>query len=232
MIVAVTGGMGSGKSTASKILARVMEAEHLDTDQLCRMEMLPGHQGYEEFLRISGSRFLDAGGNIDRMLLRRAVFADRTIKTQLESILHPIVRRHVQGVYQECLLHSHHLVVEVPLLFESGWQHDYDVTVAVFVPEDLSLVRVGLRDNLAAEDIRRVFSSQLPISLKVKRADFVIDNSGTFTSTFSQLSWLGRKLESERKKWDSIRPPAKKLDSSDLNTYKGNNDLKLNPCLC
>lgn len=231
MIVAVTGNLGSGKSTASKILAGVLAAEHVDTDQLCRMEMLPGRQGYEEFRKCYGTRYLNADGSINRLLLRQSVFSDVRIKTQLESILHPLVRGHVTELYRKCQLQSQHLVVEVPLLFEVGWQQDFDVSVVVYVPEELCLARVLLRDKLAAEDIRRVFAQQLPIARKLQAAHFVIDNSGTYASTVSQLAWLGNKLKCERKKWESSRFPAKMLDSEDLNTYKGNNDLKSIPVL-
>lgn len=216
MIIAVTGSLGSGKSTASKILAGVLAAEHVDTDQLCRREMLPGMQGYEEFRRTFGTRYLNADGSLNRISLRHSVFNDSRIKTQLESILHPLVRGHVADLYRKCQQQSQHMVVEVPLLFEVGWQLDFDVSVVVYVPEDLCLARVMLRDNLAAEDIRRVFAQQLPIARKRKSAHFVIDNSGTFVSTVSQLAWLGKKLKYERKKWESSRLPAKPLSKNNM----------------
>lgn len=195
MIIAVTGGLGSGKSTASKILAKVLGAGHVDSDRICRMEMLPGRRGYEEFLRVFGDRFLHADGSLNRSDLRQAVFTDSQVKAQLENILHPLVRCQVAELYRNCRQTSQHLVVEVPLLFEVGWQQDFDVSVVVYVPEELCLARVRLRDGLAVEDIRRVFAQQLPIGLKRRSAHFVIDNSGTLVSTFLQLAWLGKKLK-------------------------------------
>jgi len=216
MIIAVTGSLGSGKSTASKILASVLAAEHVDTDQLCRLEMLPGRQGYDEFRKTYGTRYLNDDGSLDRILLRHSVFNDNRVKTQLESILHPLVRGHVADLYRKCQLQSQHMVVEVPLLFEVGWQQDFDVSVVVYVPEYLCFIRVLARDNLTAEDIRRVFAQQLPIDRKRKCADFVIDNSGIFVSTVSQLAWLGKKLKCERKKWESTRLPAKPLSNNNM----------------
>ena len=229
MMIAVTGSLGSGKSTASKILANFMAAGHVDTDQLCRMEMLPGRRGYEDFRKIFGNRFLNPDGSLDRVRLRRAVFGDSGIKAALENILHPLVRKQVADLNLKCRLSSKIMVVEVPLLFEVGWQKDFDVTVVVHIPEELSLTRVRLRDGLSAEDAGRVVAQQLPVSLKMQYADFVIDNSGTFAGTFLQLAWLGKKLKCGRKNVESISPPAKKLDSSEMNTYKGNNDLKSIP---
>lgn len=232
MNIAVTGNLGSGKSTVSRILAGVLEAEHVDTDQLCRKEMLSGSQGYDQFRKTFGPEYLHADGSINRVFLRQAVFGDSRIREELENILHPLVRQQVSDLSHVSSISGTHMVVEVPLLFEVGWQDDFDVWVVVYVPEDLCLSRVSVRDRLSAEEIQRVFASQLPISLKLKYAHFVIDNSGTFVSTALQLAWLGKKLKSERKSWESKEGPAKKLDSTDLNTYKGNNDLKLNPCLC
>ena len=232
MIIAVTGSLGSGKSTASKILAGVLDAGHIDTDQLCKKEMLPGSRGYEEFRKIFGARYLHADGTLNRVLLRQAVFGDGRIREELENILHPLVRLHVAELARRCNASGEHLVVEVPLLFEVGWQQDFDAWVVVYVPEDQCLARVSVRDGLSAAEIQRCFASQLPISLKLKLAHFVVDNSGTFVSTVQQLAWLGKKLKSGRKSWELNNRPAKKLDSTDMNTYKGNNDLKLNPCLC
>lgn len=208
MIVAVTGGLGSGKSTASRILAGVLAADHLDTDQFCRMEMLPGRRGYEGLRKVYGSRYLNADGSLNRPLLRHSVFHDVQVKMQLEGILHPLVREHVAELSRQCQRQSRHLVVEVPLLFEVGWQQDFDVSVVVYVPEDLCLARVSLRDHLAAEDIRRVFAQQLPIARKRAAADFVIDNTGTLVSTVCQLRWLGNRLNKRKSSRSPAQPPA------------------------
>ena len=232
MIIAITGGLGSGKSTVSKILAGALGVKCLDTDQLCRQEMLPGREGFAKFQEVYGTQFLQADGTLNRLLLRQAVFSNRNIREEIEKILHPVVRRHVADITKKAIADGRHLVVEVPLLFEAGWQHDFDVTVVVYVPEELSLARVSARDGLSASDIKRVFASQLPIALKLQYAHFVIDNAGTFVSTVQQIGWLEKKLQGDKKNWELNGRSAKKLDSKDLNTYKGNNDLKLNPCLC
>ena len=199
MNIAVTGGLGSGKSTASKILAVAMAADHLDTDQLCRQQMLPGSQGYAGFLQVFGDRYLLADGSLNRQLLRKAVFADSGVKKKLEMILHPLVRRQVAEHYKQCCSTRKNLVVEVPLLFEVGWQYDFAVSVVVYVPEELCCSRVAIRDGLTSEEILRVNSSQLPLSEKVKLADFIIDNGGTFVSTVQQIVWLGRILQRREK---------------------------------
>lgn len=199
MNVAVTGGFGSGKSTAGRILAVAMAAEHLDTDQLCRQQLQPGNPGLEKFRQVFGTRYLNVDGTLNRPLLRQAVFADGCAKKQLEMILHPLVRLQVSEHYAHCREVGRDLVVEVPLLFEVGWQHDFAVWVVVYVPEDLCVKRVSSRDGMAVDDIRRVICSQLPVAEKLAAAHFVIDNGGTFVSTVQQIAWLGKKLQGREK---------------------------------
>ena len=201
MLIAVTGGLGSGKSTVSRILAVAMSAEHIDTDQLCRQQMLPGSPGFVAFLQVFGNSYLFADGSLNRQLLRQAVFAERGVKKELEMILHPLVRKQVVEHYVHCCASGKSLVVEVPLLFEVGWQPEFDVSVVVYVPEEFSRSRVAARDGFTAGEIQRVCAAQLPISEKLKSADFVIDNRGTFVSTVQQVAWLGKKLQNRTDDW-------------------------------
>ncbi len=205
MNIAVTGGIGSGKSTASKILAVAMCAEHIDVDQLCRKQMQPGEQGLAAVVNVFGSGYLLADGSLNRPFFRRAVFADSGVRKQLEMILHPLVRKEVVDFYRQCRADGKNLVVEVPLLFEAGWQEDFAVSVVVYVPEPLCYRRVATRDGLTSAEIQQVFAAQMPFSEKVKVADFVIDNSGTFAGTVQQLAWLGKTLQSRENEWKSIK---------------------------
>lgn len=209
MNIAVTGGLGTGKSTVSRILAVALHGELIDTDQLCRRQMLPGAEGYKEFHRIFGETFIQDDGSINRPLLRQAVFDDVKLKKELENILHPIVRRQVAVRGKICSRSGGVIVVEVPLLYEVGWQDEFDVCVVVYVPEKLCLQRVMARDGMSSEQIRRIFNAQMPIKKKLDYADFIVDNSGTFVSMVQQIAWM-----------------SKKLDSIDLNTYKRNEDFK------
>lgn len=195
MKIAVTGGLGSGKSTVSKILAVAMSADHIDTDQLCREQLQPGKPGLNALSKVFGNRFLFADGALNRQLLRQAVFADSGVKKELEMIVHPLVRKQVAENYFHCCASGKNLVVEVPLLFEVGWQHDFTVCVVVYVPEELCFIRVAARDGFTAKEIQLVCAAQLPLSEKLQFADFIIDNSGTFVSTVQQAAWLGRNLQ-------------------------------------
>jgi dephospho-CoA kinase len=186
--------LGTGKSTVSKILAATLESELVDTDQLCRAQMLPGSEGFEEFNRIFGKKFRRSDATIDRPALRQAVFVNEEIRAQLENILHPLVQREVNSVCSSCRRRGKILVVEVPLLYEVGWQDEFDTSVVVYVPEKICIERVRARNGLAVEEIKQIMKNQMSIDKKCDHADFVIDNSGTFVSTVQQIAWLSKKL--------------------------------------
>jgi len=194
MNIAITGGLGTGKSTVSKILAAHLGAELIDTDNLCRLQMLPGKEGFMRFLQIFGGKYIQDDGAIDRLELRKAVFSNSDIKNRLESILHPIVRSEVASRCEESVVQGRIVVVEVPLLFEVNWQQDFEQTVAVYVLEKVCIQRVMARDGIDKDTISNILSAQIPIDIKRSLADYVIDNSSTFASTVQQVAWLTGKL--------------------------------------
>jgi len=161
--------------------------------------MLPGSEGFEKFCRFFGEKFIQSDGTIDRILLRHKVFDDPELRTKLESILHPIVRREVAARSRVCSAGGLFLIVEVPLLYEVGWQNEFDACLVVYVPEELCVKRVMARNGMLVEDIKQILNAQIPIKKKLASADLIIDNSGTFVSTVQQVTWMSRKLIRERK---------------------------------
>lgn len=194
MIIAVTGNLGTGKSTVSRLLAATLGAELLDTDQLSRRQLQAGQEGFATFMRKFGRQFLQENGDIDRQRLRSAVFTDGRVKKALEDILHPIVKRQVAERIAACKAAAVDLVVEVPLLYEVGWQEEFDMCVVVFIPSHLCVQRVLERDSVDAAEIKKVLASQMELSQKIALADVIIDNSGTFVSTVQQVSRLVRTI--------------------------------------
>lgn len=194
MNIAVTGCFGSGKSTVSKMLARHLDADYLDTDRLCRQMLEPEAAGYVELVKLYGRRFLASDGAIDRVALRRAVFSSPEVKSALEAILHPLVQHKVAEGARGCRLGGRHQVVEVPLLFEVGWQGAFDSTVVVSGEERQRLARVQRRDGLASEEIEAIAATQMSSVEKERLGTYVINNTGTFAATALQIAWLVKRL--------------------------------------
>lgn len=199
MNLAVTGSFGSGKSTVSRLLAQALGAEYIDTDILCRQLMLPGREGYQGLVSLFGVRFLAEDGSVDRRALRDAAFSIAEVRRALEGILHPLVRRMVADGAQNCRQAGRHQVVEVPLLFEVGWQGQFDRTVVVSGQQKQLLNRVRERDGLSAQEFHRVVATQWSAAEKERLGDFVINNSGLFVATVQQIAWLARKLGKDNK---------------------------------
>lgn len=199
MMIAVTGGLGSGKSTIARILAALLPAVLISSDAVCRQELTPGHEGFDTFVCGSGSKFLGKDGNLNRRALSRAAFADKSLREELEGILHPIVRKKITEANRP----AGFLVAEVPLVYESGWQDDFSTIVSVRSRRYLTICRVAQRDSRSDEEIQNIMSAQMSPLEKERLADFCIDNSGTFCSTFEQVSFLTLQLKEILKKMDS-----------------------------
>lgn len=195
MNIAVTGTVGSGKSGVAAILAAALGIESVDTDLLCRKLLLPGQPGWRDLRDRLRGRFFGADGGLDRLRLREAVFAEPEVRRELERILHPRVREMVTVRMREATGNGLHLLVEVPLLFEAGWQGDFDQVVAVYAPAALCIARTVKRDRVSRHQAESILALQLPAEEKARRADRVVDNSGIWSATVLQVSVLARKLQ-------------------------------------
>ena len=194
MRIAVTGCYGSGKSSVSRLLSSYLGACLCNTDFICRELMEPGEEGFVGLQKEFGERFITRDGQLDRLLLREVVLTDTVVKTQLEAIVHPLVRKSVGELAEQSAGLNLFLVVEVPLLFEVGWQEDFDVTVLVRVANETCVNRVIARDEIDREEAQRIINQQLPMSCKEPLADYIIDNGSTFVSTAQQTAWLATLL--------------------------------------
>ena len=190
MIIAVTGGIATGKSTVSRLLGRCLGADVLDADLLCRDLLIKGNPGWRSVQQVWGERFMDPQGEIDRILLRNTIFADGKVRRELEQILHPLVRVEVNTAGHRKRQAGEDLLVEVPLLFEVGWQDDFDWTVTIFASANRCVQRIVARDKVTEEDAGRILAAQMPSICKALLADSVIDNSGFFLNTCLQVYHL------------------------------------------
>jgi len=196
VIIGVTGGMGSGKSFVAGLLGRLLGVDVLNADILCRdlLQMQrPGWQGIQERW---GSRFLDLTGNIDRTVLRKVLFAEPEVRRGVEQILHPLVRQEIISRATEERVSLEGMVAEVPLLFEVGWQNDFDWIVVVYSEYECRVQRIVRRDRVSLEEGRSAISAQISLEEKALQADSVIENSGPLALTILQVYHLAHLLSS------------------------------------
>ncbi|MFV0438664.1 MAG: dephospho-CoA kinase [Desulfopila sp.] len=204
MIVAVTGTVGSGKSRVSAMLAAALGCESVDTDTICRQLMLPGMPGWDEMQKRWETRFIGADGQVDRSMLREAVFTDLAVRRELEAILHPLVKQRVTAEIGLARERKQNLLLEIPLLYEVGWQDGMDGVVAVYVPRRVSVARTSRRDDVDRQQVESILAAQLSALQKAERADWVIDNSGLWAATALQvahLAWQWHVRQSSGNAW-------------------------------
>jgi dephospho-CoA kinase len=176
LLIALTGGIASGKSMVADIFAG-LGVPVLDTDQIARDVVEPGSATLATLVSEFGRDILDAGGRLDRSRMRERVFSDPAQRTRLEAITHPAIRAELArrsaaagGVYQ---------VHVIPLLVESGRSGAYDRVLVVDCPEEEQIRRLTNRDRTDPEQARRILAAQATREQRLALADDVIVNMGT-----------------------------------------------------
>ena len=195
--VALTGTIGSGKSTVSSMFQK-LGAATLSADELAHRAVEKGSQGLVQIATAFGNAVLLADGSLNRSRLAEIVFSDPEKRKILEGITHPIVRA-LAAESAEALLRLQPplLIYDCPLLFEAGLEREaFQKIIVVASTPQLCLERVVRRDKISAEDAQRRLDAQYPIEDKRKRADIVIENSGTLDELDQQVRKVFRELTS------------------------------------
>jgi dephospho-CoA kinase len=191
--IGLTGGIASGKSTVSNML-RTLSFPIVDADVCAREVVNPGETAYNKIVDVFGEHILLADGTINRKRLGEIIFKDGTKRTTLNGIVHPEVRKLMRKKVEE---YEHAgesaVVLDIPLLIESQLLDWVDKVLVVYVPQDIQLNRLMVRDQLTREAAMERIQSQLPLDEKRKYADVLIDNSGTIEETNLQLNDILRK---------------------------------------
>ena len=193
---ALTGGIATGKSYCLARFAR-LGAATIDADQLARAAVEPGTSGLTRVIERFGSGVLRPDGSLDRAALGRIVFAGRAARGDLEAIIHPEVYRRISEWFADLPAGTRVAIADIPLLFETGHQHDFDrVIVCACAPAE-QLRRLMGRDNLTREAALARLDAQWPIEAKMEKADYVIRTDGTFAETDQQVGRAFEGLQSE-----------------------------------
>ena len=191
--VALTGGIATGKSTVLRVL-QAREIPTIDADVLAREVVAPGTPGLEAVVDRFGQAVLDVHGALDRRALAAQVFSDPLARQDLERIVHPAVYGAIQTWLRRLPNETPLAVADIPLLFETGHQADFDQVVVAACPPEEQLRRVMARDGVSEAEARTRLDAQWPIAEKVARAHHVIWTTGPRTETERQVDELVRRL--------------------------------------
>jgi dephospho-CoA kinase len=186
LLVGLTGGIGSGKSTVARLLER-RGAAVIDADQLARDAVAKGTPGFDAVVRAFGEEIVAPDGDLDRPALAAIIFSDPERKSVLESIVHPAVARGF-GEQVDELRGTDRVVVYVsPLLVELGLAPAFDVVIVVTASSHLRVSRVASGRDLSPEDVRGRMASQATDEQRMEVADILVDNDGSLAELEPQV---------------------------------------------
>ena len=172
--VGLTGGIGSGKSTAAALFAG-HGVPVIDADEIARQLVTPGQPAYEQVIRTFGTSIVATNGRLDRDRLRRIVFADPEQRKRLEAVLHPLVRHEIQRETRR--LQAPYCIIVIPLLIEANQRDLVDRVLVIDCDEGLQLQRVAGRSQLTEDEIQKIIGAQLDRNERLRHADDVILNN-------------------------------------------------------
>ena len=159
----------------------------IDADTLAREAAAPGSPGLAAIVARFGPTILTEQGALDRRKLGAIAFSDPGARHDLEQIIHPIVRARTDAWFAALDVRQPFAIADIPLLYETGRERDFDQVVVTACAEDTQIRRVMQRDSVSEAEARQRLAAQLPTSEKVRRADHVINTDGAFEETNQQV---------------------------------------------
>ncbi|NLP49752.1 dephospho-CoA kinase [Bacillus sp. RO1] len=190
LIIGLTGGIASGKSTVANML-RDKNIPIVDADVVAREVVEIGTDTYKKLVTEFGTDILNDDKTLNRPKLGSIIFQDETKRQNLNNIMHPSIRTSMKEKTKNYIEEGHDVVVmDIPLLFESKLTHLVDKTLLVYVTEKTQLKRLMERNDLTEKEATDRIQSQMPLSEKVKLSHAVIDNNGSLGKTEQQLNQI------------------------------------------
>jgi dephospho-CoA kinase len=200
LVIAITGGLGSGKTTVREILED-MGALGLDADELARRVVEPESEGARRVRKVFGGQFFDGEGRLDRQKMAQRVFSDQEARDLLESILHPLIKEEEARYLEEISKSKPDAVVvlEIPLLAEGGVKENYDRVVAVTADLETRIRRLFESGRYSRVEAEARIQSQATDEERASVADYIVDNSGERARTREQVAQIWRELQAARR---------------------------------
>ena len=182
-VVGLTGGIGTGKSSALKAFES-RGAATICLDQLAKEQAKPGREGYRAILKAFGPCILNEDRSINRALLGRVIFSDKRAKSGLERATHPLILKEMRRLIGKM---KGLVVVDVPLLFEKKLQKNFDATMVISCSPQKQLQRIIKRDGLNSTEARLRIKAQMPLDEKRRMADVSINNDKSIENLKTEI---------------------------------------------
>ena len=196
LLVGLTGNFGMGKSAVLSVFQK-LGALTLDTDKIVA-SLLAEKDVLGKIRDILGDAVFHKDGSLNKRKVAEIIFRDEALRHSIEDILHPLVFVKIDLFLEKNVSLCKVAVIEVPLLFEKGYQERFDRTITVYCKEEEALARLG-KEGINREDALLRLRSQLPVVEKIRRSHFAIDNNGSIAETERQAekiySWLVKEEE-------------------------------------
>lgn len=196
LVIGLTGNYGMGKSTVLPIFKK-LGALTVDTDKIVK-RLLTRKLILKKIRSVFGKEVFNDDGSLNREKIADLVFTDDTMRRYLEDILHPVVFDEIERYLKKRKNKYQIAIIEIPLLFERGYQDRFDQTIVIHTKENVAIKRLenqGINRERALMRLR----SQIPIELKIEKADYLIDNNGAIQNTKAQIKIIYEKLMKEVK---------------------------------
>ncbi|MBW1773675.1 MAG: dephospho-CoA kinase [Deltaproteobacteria bacterium] len=196
LLLGLTGGIASGKSTVATMLED-LGAQMIDFDVLAREAVEPGKPAWKEIVGYFGEQVLQEDQTLDRKKLGDIVFKDFEKRKKLEGFTHTSINEAFVSQVNEIAAKDPNAVIQavIPLLFELNLQYQFHKNILVYVPAEVQVDRLMKRDGITAEEASHRIQAQLPIDEKVGYADFVIHNDKSLEETRKQVEALWKELQ-------------------------------------
>ncbi|HDN69437.1 MAG TPA: dephospho-CoA kinase [Gammaproteobacteria bacterium] len=187
MVVGLTGGIGSGKTTVANGFSK-LGVPVIDADQLAHELVEPGQIALDEIISTFGPEALTTDGRLDRNYMRQQIFSDPVRKSRLEAILHPKIRQHIRALLSD--IRAPYCILVIPLLLETRQTDLVDRILVIDSPEKEQLIRVAARDRLSDNDIMAIMASQADRNTRLAAADDIIVNDQDITALTCHIQEL------------------------------------------
>ena len=191
LVIGLTGGIGSGKTSAADLFAE-HGAAVIDTDAIAHGLTAPGGTALPVLGEVFGPGYLSPEGGLDRARMRKLVFSDPIARKKLETVLHPMIREEVRARIRAVT--QPYAIVVVPLLLETGAYRELtDRVLVVDAPEEEQVARAARRSNLGENEVRDIMAAQMPRAERLARADDVLTNDRGLAHLRRQVAQLHSK---------------------------------------